>query len=108
LGITLQLLRLKEDIKPSFCQQSRYEINPSEPLPPLTLTHLCKELSKAITEIPSIVRSKFLTQSLCQPQRFVTRSTQDEALLWKIAVLGMQKAPLDTGTICSLPIHSRA
>jgi hypothetical protein len=34
----------------------------------------------------------------------VTRSNQNEALLWKSAVMGVQKAPVDTGTFCSSPI----
>jgi hypothetical protein len=34
----------------------------------------------------------------------VTRATQNEALLWKITVLGMKKPPVGAGTFYPLPI----
>jgi hypothetical protein len=33
----------------------------------------------------------------------VTKANQNEALLWKIAVLGMEKPPVGAGTFCPLP-----
>ncbi len=37
-------------------------------------------------------------------QYTVTKGTQNEALLWKIAVLGMGKDPVGAGTFCPSPI----
>jgi hypothetical protein len=34
----------------------------------------------------------------------VTKATQNEALLWKVAVLGMVKPPVGAGTFCPSPI----
>ena len=34
----------------------------------------------------------------------VTKANQDEALLWKVAVLGMEKPPVSAGTFCPLPM----
>jgi hypothetical protein len=34
----------------------------------------------------------------------VTRATQNEALLWKIAILKMKNPPVGAGIFCPLPI----
>jgi hypothetical protein len=40
----------------------------------------------------------------CPRPYTVTRATQNEALLWKVAVLGMKKPPVGAGTFCPSPI----
>jgi len=41
---------------------------------------------------------------VCPRGYTVTRATQNEALLWKITVLGKKKLPVGGGTFCPLPI----
>jgi hypothetical protein len=46
-----------------------------------------------------LFESLFLTYS-----RTVTKANQNEALLWKVAVLEMEKPPAGAGTFCPLPL----
>jgi len=55
-------------------------------------------------QIQQTLITEYPLEKLLFPIYTVTRATQNEALLWKITVLGMTKPPVGAGTVCPLSI----
>jgi hypothetical protein len=66
----------------------------------------CKTLFKNVQmkQIQQTIITEYPLEKLLFPIYTVTRATQNEALLWKITVLGMTKPPVGAGTFCPLSI----
>jgi hypothetical protein len=57
-----------------------------------------------VKQIQQTLITEYPLKKLLFPIYTVTKATQNEALLWKITVLGMTKSPVGAGKVCPLSI----